>query len=80
MATDAGQEDTEELATAIGMVVLGEWTLGQAAERAGVSRFRLRETMRDRGVDVPVGGPVDEADAMRSASTVRPDPRTGETE
>lgn len=73
MATDTENEDTEALATAIGMVVLGEWTLGQAAERAGVSRFRLRETMRERGIDVPVGGPVDEADAQRERDALRDD-------
>jgi len=64
MAVDAEpDEEPEELATAIGMVVLGEWTLGQAAERVGISRLRLQETLADRGIDVPVGGPVDEADA-----------------
>lgn len=72
MATDAASDDeTEAIATAIGMVVLGEWTLGQAAERAGVSRFRLRETMADRGVEVHVGGPEDAADARAEADALR---------
>lgn len=74
MAIDAESDDeTEAIATAIGMVVLGEWTLGQAAERAGVSRFRLQETMADRGIEVPVGGPTDEADARAEVDALRDD-------
>lgn len=67
MAIDAAGDDVDDaetLATAIGMYALGEWSLGQAAEQAGVSRFRFREVLADLGLDVPIGGPEDHDDAV----------------
>ncbi len=58
----AGNSESEALATAIGLYALGECTLGQAAERAGISRYRMRDILDELGFDVHLGGPrnVDE--------------------
>lgn len=73
MAIDAAGDDadTETLATAIGMYALGEWSLGRAAEQAGISRFQFREVLSDLGLDVPIGGPEDREDAVAERDTLR---------
>lgn len=55
--------ERETLATAVGLYALGEYTLGQAAEHAGVSRFAMRDTLTDLGFEVHLGGPRDVDDA-----------------
>ena len=72
MATDQHSSgDSEALATAIGMYALGEWTLGQAAERADVSRFRMRDVLTDLGFEVNLGGPRDVEAAREELRTLR---------
>lgn len=56
MPDSLSTETDERLATAIGQYALGELTLGQAADRAGVSRFELRSVLRASSVDLRMGG------------------------
>ncbi|WP_435183787.1 UPF0175 family protein [Halobellus sp. EA9] len=42
-------DPSEELATAIGRYVLGDISLGRAAEEAGLSRWEFEEVLRDAG-------------------------------
>ncbi len=58
MATDRRSppiDNTEELATTIGLYVLGEISLGKAAERTGVTRWEMEELLSDAGVEVRLG-------------------------
>ncbi len=55
--------ERENLATAVGLYALGEYTLGQAAEHAGVSRFTMRDTLAELGFEARLGGPRDVDDA-----------------
>lgn len=66
MATDRRAEDVDEdeLALIIGQYALRQLTLGQAAERAGVSRWQMRDILRDAGVEIRLG-PSDKEDAQR---------------
>lgn len=62
--------DDQEVATVIGLYALGELTLGEAADRLDVSRIRMREVLRDAGVELRLGPrstdeAVDELDALR---------------
>lgn len=72
MATDrrGGDADTEELATTIGLYVLGEISLGKAAERVGVSRWEMQELLVDNGVE-PRLGPTDMDDAAEEVRNAR---------
>lgn len=72
MATDrhGAEVDTDELATTIGLYVLGEISLGKAAERAGVTRWEMQELLKDHGVD-PRLGPSDMDDAADEVETIR---------
>ena len=58
MATDRrsdAAEDTEQLATTIGLYVLGEISLGKAAERTGVTRWEMEEILQEAGVERRLG-------------------------
>jgi len=58
MATDRRRdavEDTKELATTIGLYVLGEISLGKAAERTGVTRWEMEELLQEAGVELRLG-------------------------
>lgn len=58
MATDrrsSTTEETEALATTIGLYVLGEISLGKAAERTDVTRWEMVEILEDAGVEVKLG-------------------------
>jgi predicted HTH domain antitoxin len=58
MATDRrsdAAEDTEQLATTIGLYVLGEISLGKAAERTGVTRREMEEILQEAGVERRLG-------------------------
>ena len=58
MATDRRSnavDDKEELATTIGLYVLGEISLGKAAERAGVTRWEMEEILQETGVELQLG-------------------------
>jgi predicted HTH domain antitoxin len=70
--SDSVSADTDErLAAAVGQYALGEVTLGQAAERAGLSRAEMRATLRASSVDLRLGSPdvgaaAAELDAVRA--------------
>jgi predicted HTH domain antitoxin len=71
MASSTGSEPTDELATAVGRYVLGEISLGKAAEAAGMSRWEFEEVLRDAGFDALYGPRTDdqlktELDAARN--------------
>jgi len=72
MATDrrGGEPETEELATTIGLYVLGEISLGKAAERVGVSRWEMGEILEDNDIE-PRLGPADMDDAAEEVENAR---------
>lgn len=47
--------DSTELAETIGLYALGEISLGKAAERADVSRWEMREILKEAGVELRLG-------------------------
>ncbi|WP_435066112.1 UPF0175 family protein [Halobaculum sp. EA56] len=58
MATDRRRDavkDKEQLATTIGLYVLGEISLGKAAERTGVTRWEMEEILQEAGVELRLG-------------------------
>ena len=58
MATDrrsGAVEDKEQLATTIGLYILGEISLGKAAERTGVTRWEMEEILQEAGVELRLG-------------------------
>lgn len=69
---EATSDDTE-LATIIGLYALGELTLGDAADRASVSRIKMQEILNDAGVTLRLGPRTkeaarDEVDVARRAN------------
>ena len=48
-------DDTEEFATTIGLYVLGEISLGKAAERTSVTRWEMKEILQEVGVELRLG-------------------------
>lgn len=72
MATDrrGAEVDTDELATTIGLYVLGEISLGRAAERVGVTRWEMQELLEEHGVE-PRLGPTDMDDAADEIEAIR---------
>ncbi|WP_435158909.1 UPF0175 family protein [Haladaptatus sp. DFWS20] len=48
-------QNEEELATTIGLYVLGEISLGKAAERTGVTRWEMEEILQEAGVELRLG-------------------------
>lgn len=49
MATQGRPDTGDDLATAIGEYVLGEISLGKAAEATGMSRWEFEEVLEDAG-------------------------------
>ncbi len=49
MASSTSPEANDELATAVGQYVLGEISLGKAAESAGMSRWEFEEVLEAAG-------------------------------
>jgi predicted HTH domain antitoxin len=69
--SDSLSTDTDErLVAAVGLYALGELTLGQAAERAGLSRSELRSTLRASSVELRTGR-ADVAGAARDLDVAR---------
>lgn len=71
-SAEASSEDTE-LATIIGLYALGELSLGEAADRAGVPRLEMQEILDDAGVTLRLGPRTkedarDEVDVARRAN------------
>jgi len=60
MASSTSREPTDELATAVGQYVLGELSLGKAAEEAGMSRWEFEEILKDAGFDALYGPRTDD--------------------
>ncbi|MFH5799496.1 UPF0175 family protein [Haladaptatus sp. CMAA 1911] len=56
--------DDDELATVIGLYALEELTLGQAADRLGISRMEMRTILGDSGVTLRLG-PKSKDDLLR---------------
>jgi Uncharacterised protein family (UPF0175). len=48
-------KDKQELATTIGLYVLGEISLGKAAERTGVTRWEMEELLQEAGIELRLG-------------------------
>lgn len=59
-----------ELATVIGRYALGELSLGEAAERAGVSKVRMQEILNEAGVELRLG-PETKDDARSEVDVAR---------
>lgn len=55
MSLDADGGDDGTLATAIGKYVLGDVSLGKAAEQAGMTRWEFQEILEDAGVQARLG-------------------------
>ena len=55
MASSTSSDPTEELATAVGRYVLGELSLGKAAEVAGMSRWEFEGVLREAGFEALYG-------------------------
>lgn len=56
MATDVAREPADDaLATAIGQYVLGERSLGNAAETVGMSRWEFESLLKDTGFSAIYG-------------------------
>ncbi|WP_135854729.1 UPF0175 family protein [Halorussus salinus] len=47
--------DSSDLAETIGLYALGEISLGKAAERTGVTRWEMRDILREAGVELRLG-------------------------
>ncbi|WP_267643522.1 UPF0175 family protein [Haloarchaeobius amylolyticus] len=50
-----GPQETGKLATAIGLYILGEISLGKAAERVGITRWEMEDLLDDLGIDARYG-------------------------
>ena len=56
MATEASREpEDDDLATAIGQYVLGEISLGRAAENVGMTRWEFEELLEEAGFSALYG-------------------------
>ena len=55
MAEASRDAADDTLATAIGQYVLGEISLGKAAENAGMTRWEFEEVLEDAGFDALYG-------------------------
>ena len=55
MAEASRDAADDTLATAIGQYVLGEVSLGKAAENAGMTRWEFEELLEDAGFDALYG-------------------------
>jgi predicted HTH domain antitoxin len=70
MSDSLSTERDERLARAVGQYALGELTVGQAAERAGLSRAEMQSTLRASSVELRVGV-RDRETAIRDLDVVR---------
>lgn len=72
MATDrrSGEIPTDELATTIGLYVLGEISLGKAADRIGISRWEMQDLLTESGIE-PRLGPTEFEDAEDEIQAIR---------
>ncbi|MCU4743355.1 UPF0175 family protein [Halobacteria archaeon AArc-m2/3/4] len=54
-SNDCNSDGADELATTIGLYVLGEISLGKAAERRDITRWEMAEFLSEVGVEVRLG-------------------------
>jgi len=59
MASSSSSGTDDELATAVGYYVLGEISLGKAAESAGMSRWEFEEILEEAGLTALYGPRAD---------------------
>ena len=64
------REPTDELATAVGQYVLGEFSLARAAEEAGMSRWEFEEILEDAGF-TSLYGPRTDDELQRELDVAR---------
>lgn len=55
MASATSSDPSDELATAVGQYVLGEISLGKAAETAGLSRWEFERVLEEAGFEALYG-------------------------
>lgn len=60
MASSTSPDANDELATAVGRYVLGEISLGKAAESAGMSRWEFEEVLEAAGFTALYGPRTDD--------------------
>lgn len=60
MASSTSPEANDELAIAVGQYVLGEVSLGKAAESAGMSRWEFEEVLEEAGFSALYGPRTDD--------------------
>lgn len=60
MAVSTGPEANDELATAVGQYVLGEKSLGKAAEVAGMDRWEFESVLEEVGFTALYGRRTDD--------------------
>jgi len=60
MASSTSPEPNDELATAVGQYVLGEISLGKAAEAAGMTRWEFEEVLEEAGFTALYGPRTDD--------------------
>lgn len=60
MASSTGPDASEALATAVGQYVLGDISLGKAAEEAGMSRWEFEAVLEEAGFSALYGPRTDE--------------------
>lgn len=70
MAASTSHDSNDELATAIGQYVLGDLSLGKAAEEADMSRWEFEEVLEDAGFS-SLYGPRTDDDLQAELETVR---------
>lgn len=68
MSGSISKENRADLARIIGLYALGDLSLGQAAQKAGVSQQEFREILSDTAVEARIG-PEDLEDAQREVDT-----------
>ena len=70
MATEASREpNDDDLATAIGQYVLGDISLGKAAENAGMTRWEFEELLDEAGFTA-LYGPRSEEELQNEVDVV----------
>lgn len=60
MASSTSHDSSDDLATAVGQYVLGELSLGGAAEAAGMSRWEFEAVLEDAGFTALYGPRTDD--------------------
>lgn len=70
MASSSSPEPNDDLATAVGQYVLGEISLGKAAETTGMSRWEFEQVLQEAGFSA-LYGPRTDAELADEIDTAR---------